>query len=178
VALEVKRFAYFWSLLLLAAPAQAQLFDFSLTEFQINYGVLDVPQCARTPDAPGPTSRNVTVTIEHTDFWAYGDNYLFVDLNQGQHPTFNDWDVYLEVYNNFSLSKITGETVGVGLIRDVGLIYGFNYAKNAKVRKHLPGIRLSLDLPGFAFANLDSHLYIDDTRGVAKGGRRARAIAS
>ena len=166
----MKRLACLASLVFLIQSAQAQIFDYSVTEFQTNYGVLDVPQFARTAEAPGPKSKNVTFTIEHSDGWRYGDNYFFVDLNQGQHPVFNDWDIYLEVYNNFSLSKITGKNWSWGIIRDVGLIYGFNYAKDAKLRKHLPGIRLSLDLPGFAFANLDSHLYIDDTRGVAKGG--------
>ena len=36
--------------------------------------------------------------------------------------------------------------------------------------KFLPGMRLSLDIKGFAFANLDITAYIDDSQGISSGG--------
>lgn len=50
------------------------------------------------------------------------------------------------------------------------MIAGVNWAMDAKVVKLLPGMRLALDLPGFAFANLDITAYIDKSSGAAKGG--------
>ena len=50
------------------------------------------------------------------------------------------------------------------------LIWGFNWASDADVKKYLPGFRLALDLGGFAFANLDFTAYLDDSEGAAAGG--------
>ena len=83
---------------------------------------------------------------------------------------FQDFDVYGEWYANFSLGKITGRKVGAGLVSDVGVILGFNWARKPGIKKYLPGLRLSLDLAGFAFANLDFTAYIDDSDGVSSGG--------
>jgi hypothetical protein len=47
---------------------------------------------------------------------------------------------------------------------------GFNIAGDAKVRKWLPGVRLSWSLPHFAFLNTDITGYIDDSSGVDDGG--------
>jgi hypothetical protein len=63
-----------------------------------------------------------------------------------------------------------GKPVGGGFIKDVGIILGFNWAADANVKKYLPGVRLSLDLPGFAFANLDIMAYLDDSEGAVSGG--------
>ena len=52
----------------------------------------------------------------------------------------------------------------------MGIILGVNYSADADVLKYLPGIRFSLGLPGFAFANLDMAPYIDDSEGVDNGG--------
>ncbi len=38
------------------------------------------------------------------------------------------------------------------------------------MKKYLPGIRLSLDIGGFAFANLDITAYVDDSKGVSSSG--------
>ena len=70
----------------------------------------------------------------------------------------------------FSLGKITGRKVGAGIVSDVGVILGFNWARKPGIKKYLPGLRLSLDLPGFTFANLDFTAYIDDSEGVSSGG--------
>ena len=57
-----------------------------------------------------------------------------------------------------------------GIVSDIGIIAGVNWAMDAKVLKYLPGVRFSLDLQGFDFANLDFTGYIDDASGVARGG--------
>ena len=144
-------------------PAAA--FDWTLTEFQSNLGVINTPSFAG-----GGTNTTVVFTIEHSDGWAYGDNYFFIDLAESTTPFYNNWDIYAEYYANFSLGKITGRDVGFGPVADIGLIAGVNWDLDAKVLKYLPGIRFALDLPGFNFANLDFTAYIDDNSGVAKGG--------
>ena len=102
--------------------------------------------------------------------WKYGDNFFFMDVLDARDPGFQDFDIYGEWYSNFSIGKIRGTGVGAGVVSDVGLILGINRGADANVRKYLPGLRLSLDLPGFAFANLDIAAYIDDSEGAASGG--------
>lgn len=137
----------------------------STTELHYQYGNLDTPEFAG-----GGNEDTHIVTLQHASGWKYGDNFFFVDFLDGDNPNFNNNDVYAELYTNFSLSKITGKDISFGLISDIGLIMGFNYAADPKVKKYLPGIRLSLNLPGFAFANLDMAPYIDDSKGVRGGG--------
>ncbi len=106
-------------------------------------------------------------TFQHADGWAYGDNFFFVDFTDAEDTGF---DLYTEFYANFSLGKITGNDLSFGLIKDVGILAGANYAKEAKVFKFLPGIRLAWDLPQFGFFNTDIMAYIDGSSGAAKGG--------
>ncbi len=144
-------------------PAAA--FDWTLTEFQSNFGVIDTPTFAG-----GGSNTTVVFTVEHSNGWAYGDNYFFIDLAESTTPFYNNWDIYAEYYANFSLGKITGNSVAFGPVMDVGLIAGVNWDLDAKVLKYLPGVRFGLNLPGFDFANLDFTAYMDDNAGVAKGG--------
>lgn len=144
-------------------PATAA--DWSNTELHIQIGNLDVPSFAG-----GGDSDHVIYTLQHASGWKYGDNFFFIDVLDGDRAGFQDFDMYGEWYTNFSLGKITGKPVGRGLVKDVGIILGFNWAADANVKKYLPGVRLSLDLPGFAFANLDITAYLDDSEGVASGG--------
>ncbi len=144
-------------------PATAA--DWSNTELHIQIGNLDVPSFAG-----GGDSDHVIYTLQHASGWKYGDNFFFFDVLDGDRAGFQDFDMYGEWYTNFSLGKITGKPVGRGLVKDVGIILGFNWAADANVKKYLPGVRLSLDLPGFAFANLDITAYLDDSEGVASGG--------
>ena len=129
------------------------------------YGDLDTPEFAG-----GGSEYTHIVTLQHASGWKYGDNFFFVDFSDGDNSDFNNNDVYAEWYSNFSLGKITGKDISFGPISDIGLIMGFNYGADPKVKKYLPGIRFSLNLPGFAFANLDMAPYIDDSEGVSEGG--------
>lgn len=139
-------------------PATAA--DWSNTELHIQIGNLDVPSFAG-----GGSSDHVIYTLQHASGWKYGDNFFFFDILDGDRPGFQDFDMYGEWYTNFSLGKIMGKPVGGGFVKDIGIILGFNWAADANVKKYLPGVRLSLDLPGFAFANLDITAYLDDSEG-------------
>lgn len=92
------------------------------------------------------------ITLQHAGGHKYGDNFFFID-----HSRIKDskTEFYGEWYSNFSLGAITGDDISFGMVKDVGLIAGFNFATSINNMWLLPGVRLALDLPGFAFANLD-----------------------
>lgn len=152
-------------LLSMIAPRLATAADWSNTELHIQFGELDIPSFAG-----GGSSDHTIFTLQHASGWKYGDNFFFFDMLNSDSPAFQDQDSYAEWYTNFSLGKIKGEKVSFGFVNDIGLIMGFNWAADAKVRKYLPGVRFSVDIPGFAFANVDVMAYIDDSEGVARGG--------
>jgi nucleoside-specific outer membrane channel protein Tsx len=157
---------------LLAIPA-AHGADWSATEFQYQHGVLASPAFAGKTDA----ATNI-YTLQHASGWGFGDVFFFIDnLHDSRQDgaNFNDNDYYGELYVNFSLGKLSGKKVGAGPIRDVGLLLGINAGRDAKVRKYLPGIRLSWDIPGFAFLNTDFTAYLDDSAGAARGGAPAES---
>ena len=139
--------------------------QWSNTELQLQYGNLDIPTFAG-----GGDSDHLIYTLQHASGWKYGDNFFFIDVLDARDPGFQDFDLYSEWYSNFSLGKIREKKMRAGFVSDLGLILGVNWADDANVRKYLPGLRLSLDLPGFAFANLDIAAYIDASEGAASGG--------
>jgi nucleoside-specific outer membrane channel protein Tsx len=142
--------------------------DWSKIEVQYQYGTLDTPEFAG-----GGDEETEIWTVQYAGDWKYGDNFFFVDLLESGDTVFNNSDAYLEWYTNFSLGKITGNKVGFGSVRDIGIIFGINYGADENVKKYLPGVRFSLDLPGFTFANLDLTAYIDDNAAVGHGGAPA-----
>ena len=150
---------------LVAFASSGHALEWSDTELHMQYGRLDVPSFAG-----GGRANHLIVTGQHAHGWKYGDNFFFVDMLDSREPGFQDSDLYGEWYSNFSLSKISGRKIGGGLIADIGLVLGINRAGDANVVKYLPGVRLALNLDGFAFANLDITAYIDDSKGVASGG--------
>ena len=145
-----------------------QAAEWSNTEVHLQIGNLDVPSFAG-----GGSADHVIYTLQHASGWRYGDNFFFVDVLDSNRPGFQDFDLYSELYANFSLGKISGKAIGAGPISDVGLLGGFNWAADANVRKVVAGIRLALDLEGFAFANLDIAALVDDSEGFASGGAPA-----
>ncbi len=153
------------ALLLAGCAPSGHALEWSDSELHLQYGQLDVPSFAG-----GGKAKHLITTAQHAHGWKYGDNFFFLDMLDSRESGFQDFDLYGEWYSNFSLSKITGRNIGGGLIADVGLVLGVNWADDANVVKYLPGVRLSLDLNGFAFANLDITAYIDDSKGVASGG--------
>ena len=142
--------------------------EWSNTELQLQFGNLDIPTFAG-----GGSADHMIYTLQHASGWKYGDNFLFVDVLDSRQPGFQDFDIYSEMYANFSLGKISGKSISAGPVSDVGLFGGFNWGADANVRKYVAGIRLALDLEGFAFANLDIGALIDDSEGLASGGAPA-----
>ena len=126
----------------LLQPAYA--LDWSRTELHFQYGNLAVPTFAGGGDA-----EHFIYTLQHASGWKYGDNYFFVDTLDARNSEFQDFDTYGEWYANLSLGKITGRKIGAGIVSDVGVILGFNWARKPGIKKYLPGLRLSLDLGGF-----------------------------
>ncbi|HEY7884472.1 MAG TPA: nucleoside-binding protein, partial [Cellvibrionaceae bacterium] len=126
-------------------------FDFSTTELHYQYG----RNFQRAFSSETDQQASI-YTLQHVNGWKYGDNFFFVDFIDARDTGF---DVYTELYSNFSLGKILGRETTVGLIRDIGLIAGVNYSRNAKVYKYLPGLRLAWDIPKFAFFNTDFTAY-------------------
>lgn len=155
--------------LLLGAAGEAAAWQWHTTELHYQRGRLAAPAFAG-----GARSDTHILTLQHASGWGFGDLFAFVDfLDDRDNDGFNDNDAYGELYANFSLGKLTGQPVGFGPVADVGLLAGVNASRDAKVRKWLPGLRLSWDLPGFAFLNTDFTLYLDDSEGVAGGGAPA-----
>jgi nucleoside-specific outer membrane channel protein Tsx len=116
----------------------------------------------------GAMADTTIFTFQHVSSWGYGDNFLFFDhtdfdlATAGSNPAnpgSDTSDIYGEWYSHFSLSKITGNEVKFGIVRDVGFLAGLNWAPDVDSWWFLPGVRFSLDLPGFAFANLDFTTY-------------------
>jgi nucleoside-specific outer membrane channel protein Tsx len=155
----------------LGTVVPAQAFQWHTTELHYQLGDLSKPTFI---NGGGKTVTHI-LTLQHSSGWAYGDNFFFVDyLNDTEEDGFNDGDIYGEIYLNFSLNKIFGQRIGLGPIKDFGILAGLNAGKDAKVLKYLPGVRASWDIGGFDFLNSDFAFYIDDSRGVAAGGGSER----
>lgn len=139
------------------------------TELHYQRGRLAAPTFAG-----GVSSDTDVITLQHASGWGFGDAFLFVDYLDDRHTDgFNDNDFYGELYINFSLGKLGKRSLEFGPLRDIGVLAGINYARDARMLKWLPGLRLSWNVPGFTFLNTDFTLYLDDSRGFAGGGAPA-----
>lgn len=146
--------------------SQANAAEWSVTELHYQNGILSAPTFAG-----GDKARTDILTFQHASGWEYGDNFFFIDfLDDSKKDGFNDTDFYGELYLNLSLGKILGVDLSLGPIRDIGLLVGLNAGADANVLKYLPGFRISWDIPGFAFANVDVAMYIDASKGAESGG--------
>ena len=119
------------------------------TELHVTNGVI--------LDAYAKKNEDTTIlTIQHASGHKYGSNFLFVDQS---YVKGKGLESYMEGYTSVSLGAITGNDISYGVINDVGLIGGINLAIEANKMFLLAGVRLGMDLPGFAFANLDFMSY-------------------
>ncbi len=142
---------------LVTASLNTEAAIWSVTEAQIQHG--DLKQAFVNED------RSTTIlTLQHASGWAYGDNFFFFDhLNYSNEAGGDGDELYGEWYSSFSIGKILDKDLSFGIVRDLGVIAGFNFAPEVDTIYYLPGIRVALDLPGFAFANLDMTAYIQDS---------------
>ena len=121
----------------------------------------------------GGTADTTIITFQHAGGWEYGDNFFFMDYsrysvnNDANFPVADSSELYGEWYSNFSLGAISGNKISLGPIKDIGIVAGFNFAPEVDSAWLLPGVRFSLDLPGFAFAQIDVTGYIHQGGGSA-----------
>ncbi|WP_057833024.1 outer membrane protein OmpK [Colwellia sp. TT2012] len=121
----------------------------------------------------GGTADTTIITFQHAGGWEYGDNFFFIDYsrysvnNDANFPVSDSSELYGEWYSNFSLGAITGSDLSFGPVKDIGLVAGFNFAPEVNSAWVLPGMRFALDLPGFAFAQIDVTAYIHQGGGSA-----------
>lgn len=101
----------------------------------------------------GDKSRDI-ITVEYANGWAYGDNFFFADVIKSAH---ND-EVYGEFSPRLSFSKMAGGKGWDGPIKDVLLAGQVNFGED--FRAHLYGFGVDLNIPGFAFFQLN--LYVRD----------------
>ncbi|MCP5279307.1 MAG: hypothetical protein H6935_13255 [Thiobacillus sp.] len=140
---------------LLAAPCQAA--DWSATDIQYLHG---------SGYEPADTDMHI-VTLNHARGYDWGRVFAFVDYTKLGRQAGRDEGIYGELYGTFSLSSLTGHDFHSGLLKDVNLTLGVNYGDNtdgSNPRVILPGLTFDLDLPGFAFFNVDVLGYIDRGR--------------
>lgn len=103
----------------------------------------------------GERDRSI-VRIEHADGWAYGDNYIFVDMNLPESdPHGTATTLYGEVTPRLSLGKISGHKPAFGPIQDVLLTGAINSGSGFKA--WLYGVSVDLAVPGFAYAQLSAY---------------------
>lgn len=141
--------------------------DWSNTELHYQYG--NLKKAFQGGGSASETSGTSVLTLQHSSGWKYGDNFFFVDHSsygktdfEAQNNSPSDDELYAELYSNFSLGKITGKDFGFGFVDDIGLLAGVNLVPEIDTIYYLPGVRLTLDLPGFSFANLDITARIQD----------------
>ena len=151
--------------LALSLPCSIEAAEWSSTELHLQFGRLDVPSFAG-----GGSADHLIYTLQHASRWKYGNLFFFVDVQDSRESGFQDFDAYGEAYANLSLGRISGKPLAFGPVSDIGLIGGFNWSADSKVRKYAAGVRLVLDLKGFAFSNLDVTALMDRSKGIASGG--------
>jgi len=121
----------------------------------------------------GGTAEATILTFQHAGGWEYGDNFFFIDHtrysvnNDANFPVEDGSEFYGEWYSTFSLGSITGNDMSFGPVKDVGLVAGLNFAPEVDSMWVLPGAKFSLDLPGFAFAQVIVSGYIHQGGGSA-----------
>lgn len=90
------------------------------------------------------------MTFEHANGWKYGDNFFFLDVGN---PTGRGTGYYAEFSPRVSMGRISGNTLKFGPVKDV-LIAG-TQEMGEDLRATLVGVGFALDIPKFAFADIN-----------------------
>jgi nucleoside-specific outer membrane channel protein Tsx len=108
--------------------------------------------------------------LQHVSGYKYGTNFFNVDmlLSDGADPascpgfvcTGKAQEVYIVYRNTIDLAKVTGKDLKFGIVRDLGVTFGFDYntktdaGYNSKKRMPVLGPTVMFDVPGFLNVSL------------------------
>lgn len=127
-----------------AVSAEQQWSDFSLSYLKgSDYEVVD-------PDQQ-------TITVEHVSGHNWGDNFFFVDRQKSDD---GDTSTYFELSPRLSLGYATGSDLSFGLVKDVFL--AGTWESGDGFDNYMAGLGVSLDLPGFQYANANFYQVNND----------------
>ncbi len=141
--------------------------DWSDTALSWRYGTdFNEPFDANADGSKKDIAKNI-FAITHADGYAYGTNFLNVDLllsnsadpGGGIAGNPGAQEVYIVYRNVLDFGKITGQSLAFGPVRDLGLTLGFDAnSKNdgyaSKKRMLVLGPTLMVDVPGFWNVNV------------------------
>jgi nucleoside-specific outer membrane channel protein Tsx len=121
------------------------LFEWTSSNFQVLHG---------SGFKLGANTRS-TMTVEHTNGWRYGDNFLFIDVTQRDDVGV---EVYGEWYPRLSLSRLSNKDLSIGVFKDFFLVGGINASTEPDgdaFKAYLLGVGTSFKLPGSGIFNLN-----------------------
>lgn len=106
------------------------------------------------------------ITLQHASGYKYGRNFFFVDMLKSDSTDGRYGEIYGEYYHTLSISKLQGQDWSKNFLKDVGVTAGINYgSKNSTFgpnpQVYLLGPTFDLNVPGFAFFNVDVLAYSD-----------------
>jgi len=93
-------------------------------------------------------------TFEHANTWSHGDNFFFLDVTE---PSSHGTTFYSEFSPRFSLSKLSGKKISVGIIKDTFIATGVEMGKDLHSR--LLGLGTSFNVKGFSYANINLYIH-------------------
>jgi len=130
--------------LLASLGMTSQAADWSSTNVQLLYGT-------NYADDFGIDDKSKAImTIEHANGWKYGDNFMFVDIANLESTGTSH---YAEFSPRLSFGKISGKKLAFGVVSDV--LAAGTVEMGDGVRAYLLGVGFALDLPKFAFADIN-----------------------
>lgn len=153
----------------LLASTTAMAADWSDTEVQLLRGT-------QFRDESNNTHNSRTImTLQHASGYKYGRNFFFVDAAKVRDTSDNFEELYFEYYHTLSYTKVAGADWSKQFIKDVGFTAGINYGTNNAAFRANPKVLLfgptfDLNIPGFAFFNVDVLSYKDTGRFRGFGG--------
>lgn len=104
----------------------------------------------------GEESRSI-ITLEHASGWKYGDNFFFVDVtNPDDSSTTEPTSFYGEFSPRFSLLALAGQKPWTGFVKDI--LQTDTIEMGQGFHNDLYGIAVDLNMPGFAFFQVNYYL--------------------
>jgi nucleoside-specific outer membrane channel protein Tsx len=105
-------------------------------------------------------SDQTTLTFEHVSGWSWGDLFLFMDATDYRNSS-QEYGFYGEISPRLSYSKLSGQTLDAGPVKDVLLAATREFGKY-DVETTLLGVGFDLELPGFDFFQLNLYRRMPD----------------